>query len=122
MMNDDGLSGASPFARFVDLSVEAKSADDRAGSDFHGGSMFEERLEREANRLAATRENAGGVNVAVDVGMVGDAVVFGNILRTAPAEKFVLDGFAVGMFANAALTRMALQGCAGFSCRGLAGL
>jgi hypothetical protein len=83
--------------------------------------LFEERFEGEANRLAATREYARGVDVAVDGGVVRDAVVFGDVVRTVPAEEFVLDGFAVGMFANTAFTRMARQGCSRLSCRGFAG-
>ena len=110
MMNDDRLGGTDPFACVVELSIEANGADDGAGIDFHGRGLFEERLEGEANRLAAASEYPCRVDVTVDGGVVRDAVVFGDVVGTVPAEKFVLDSFAVGMLANAAFTRMARKG------------
>ena len=122
MVNDDRLSGTNPFARVVDLSVDASRVHDGVARDFHGVRALEERFESEANGLAATREYPRGVDVAVDGGMVRDAVVFGDVVRTAPAEKFLLDGVAVGMFAYNASPRMARESSARLSCRGFAGL
>jgi hypothetical protein len=81
------------------LGVEADGADDRAGVDIDGARLFEERFEGEANGLAATPEYSRGMSVAIDGGTVRDAVVVGDVVRTAPAEKFELDGIAVGMLA-----------------------
>ena len=122
MMNDDRLSGMNQFAVTVQLGVEANSADDGAGGDSDGVRVLEERFEGESNGLAATREYPRGVDVAVDGGMVRDAVILGDVVRTAPAEKFLLDGVAVGMFAYNASPRMARESSARLSCRGFAGL
>ena len=84
------------------LGVEAKSADDRAGVDLDGAGLFEERFEGEANVLAATPVYSRGMGVAINRGAVGDAVVFGDVVGTAPAEEFDLDGLAVGMLAYVA--------------------
>jgi hypothetical protein len=121
-MNDDCLSGADPLARFVDLSIDARGVDDGVGSDLHAIGALEKRLQGEANRLAATRKYARGVDVAVDRGVVRDAVFFGDVVRAAPAEESELDGLAVGMLAYVASARMARGGCSGLGCRGLARL
>jgi hypothetical protein len=122
MMNNDCLSGAYPLACFTDLSIDSRGADDGAGSDLHTGCALKERVEGEANHPATTGEYPGGMDVAVDRGVVRDAVFFGDIVRAAPAEESEFDGFAVGMFADITSTRMAREGCARLSCRGLAGL
>ena len=54
MVNDDGLRGADPVAFAVQLGIEANGANDGGGRHFYRVQMFEERLERDANRLAAT--------------------------------------------------------------------
>ena len=121
-MDDDCLSGAHPLARFVDLSVDASGVDDGVGSDLHAARALEKRFEGEANRLAATREYPGGMDVAVDRGVVRDTVFFGDVVRTAPAEESEFDGLAVGMLAYVAPTRVARGGCTALGCGGLAGL
>ena len=108
-MNDDGLRGADPVAFAVQLGIEANGADDGGGRHIYRVHMFEERLERDANRLAATCEQSGGVGVAVNRGVIREAELFGDVDRMAPVKEIVFDGVAVGMSANGAFARMALQ-------------
>jgi hypothetical protein len=102
MMNNDCLSGTDPFAGFADLSIDARSADDGAGSDLHTRRALKERFEGEANHLATTGEYPGGMDVAVDRGVVRDAVFFGDVVRTAPAEESKLNAGAIWMLAHVA--------------------
>jgi len=122
MMNNDCLSGAYPLARFVDLSIDARGANDGVGSDFHTRRALKERFEGEANHLATTGEYPGGMDVAVDRGVVRDTVFFGDVVRTAPAEESKLDSVAVGMLAYIASARMARNGRSRLCCGGSAEL
>ena len=49
--------------------------------------------------------------MAVNRGVIREAELFGDVDRMAPVKEIVLDGVAVGMAANGALARMALQVC-----------
>lgn len=52
--------------------------------------------------VAAT-EKAGGVGMAIDRGVVGDAVVGGDAVGAAPMKKVLVDCGAIGMATDAAL-------------------
>ena len=96
-----------PFSGVVDVGVGADGADDVTRRHLHVVGMLEDQFEDTAEVPPAQRENAGGVDVAVDGGMVGDGIVLGKALRAAPAEEILLDGLAVGMAADVAPSGMA---------------
>jgi len=108
-----GLHGVrlDPFAGVVDVGIDADGVDDVRGGDRNRFGLLDERTESEADGRAAAGEKPGGVGVAVDGGVVGDAVVPREGLRAAPAEEFLLEGVAVGVTADAAFPHVAPGRC-----------
>lgn len=104
------------MAGVADVGVDADGADDGGGRYSDGGGLLDERLKGQAERGAASGEEPGGVDVAVDRGVVGDAIVLGDLVGAAPAEEVLFDGVAVGMSAD-----IALAGVAGVSTVGTGG-
>lgn len=54
--------------------------------------------------VAALDVEASGVSMAVDGGVVGEAVFLNDGEGAAPVQEIVLDGFAVDMITNAAFS------------------
>ena len=93
-----------PFAVFVDVRVGVNGFDQGGGGDSYKFGALDNWFERGANGFSAASKNSGGMNMAVDGGVVGDFVVLGDAVRAAPAEEFLFDFFAVGMAADIAAT------------------
>lgn len=110
----------SPAAGIVELGVQADGADNVVAGGFYLTGLFKDGLQGSAHAVAALNVEAGGRSVAVDGGVVGEAVVLDDGKRAAPMKEISLDGFAVGVVANAAfsgvsgeLVRSGLPGAAG---------
>jgi len=55
-------------------------------------------------------EEARGVGMAIDGGVVGDAKILGDAFGAAPAEEFLFDFVALGMAADGAFAVVAEDG------------
>ena len=110
-MGDDYLFGrVNPPAVVGEAGVGADGSEDGAGGDFAGLRLFDDGLEGVAGEAGAFAEEVEGVRVAVDHGMVGDAVGEGELFGALPAEEILLDIVAAWMAANRALTGVAGNG------------
>jgi hypothetical protein len=112
----------NPFSELIDVRVGVHGFDDGSSCNFNDFSAFDNGFERDADSFSAASENAGGVDVSVDGGMVGDAVLAGDLVRAAPTEKFVFDGFSVGMAADLASAGVRAHGRAGSRLGGATGI
>lgn len=104
----------NPFSNLVYVSVGVYGLDERGSCNFDYFRALNNRFQGDADGFSATGENAGGVDVAVNGGMVGDAVLPSDLVGTAPAEKFVFDGFAVRVAADVAAAGVRAHRGAGF--------
>ena len=114
VLDDYGVLGGmvDPFAEFVDVGVGVNGFDQGGRGDFHILGAFDDGFERGANGFSAASKDSGGMNVAIDGGVVGNFVVLSDAVRAAPAEEFLFDVFAVRMTADIATTRMRTHFCA----------
>ena len=112
VLDDDDVAGGrlDELAVVVDAGVKADGVDEGVGGDPDRLGALDERFERHAEIGPAAGENSGGMDVAIDGGVVRDAVFFGESVRALPAEEAVLDGFALGMAADIALARVPRDG------------
>jgi len=94
----------------VELRKKFDSADDCVGCNFDRHGMLDDGRQREANGVGAAVEESCGVGVAVDRGVVGDAVVLGDLVGATPAQEVLLDGFAVGMATDVAFSIVPRRG------------
>ena len=92
----------NPFSELIDVSVGVHGFDDGSRCNFHDFGTFDNRFESDADGFSAASEDAGSVDVTVNGGMVGEAVLPSDLVGAAPAEEFVFDGFTVGMTAHVA--------------------
>ena len=124
MLDDDDVLGwmLNPLSELVDVGVGVHGFDNGSSCNFNDFCAFDNRFERDTDGFSAASENAGGVDMAVNGGMVGDAVLPGDLVRAAPAEKFVFDGFAVGVAADVAPAGVGAHGRARFRLGGATGL
>jgi hypothetical protein len=99
-----------PLAIGIDMRGGDDGADDGVRGDLDHRGLFDDVGERGTNAGAAAVEKSGGVGVAIDGGVVGDAVVGGDGVRAAPVEVVLLDKVAVGMAADGALALVAREG------------
>jgi len=106
VLDDYGVLGGmvDPFAVFGDVGVGVNGFDQGGSGDSYKFGAFDNWFERCADGFSAASKNSGGMNMAVDGGVVGDFVVLGDAVRAAPAEEFLFDFFAVGMAADIAAT------------------
>src|SRR5271170_622317 len=78
----DVLGGMfNPFSELVDVGVGVYGFDDGSRCNFDDFGAFDNRFERDTDGFSAASENAGGVDMAVNGGMVGDAVLPGDLVR-----------------------------------------
>ena len=106
VLDDYGVLGGmvDPFAEFVDVGVGVNGFDQGGRGDFHILGAFDDGFERGANGFSAASKDSGGMNVAIDGGVVGNFVVLSDAVRAAPAEEFLFDVFSVRMAADIAAT------------------
>jgi hypothetical protein len=107
----------NPFSELIYVSVGVHGFDDGSRCNFNDFGTFDNRFERDADGFSATSEDAGSVDVTVNGGMVGEAVLPSDLVRAAPAEEFVFDGFAVGMAADVTPSGVRPHGRAGSQLR-----
>jgi hypothetical protein len=105
---DDLISGRlDPLA--VEDGWELDGLQDGMGVYVHDGvALFEDAIESEMDTIAAALEKPGGVDVAINRGMIGEAVLGGDAVWAEPAEEIVFDVLSAGVAANLALTRVAV--------------
>ena len=103
-----------PLSELVDVSVGVHGFDDGGSCNFDDFRALDNRFERDADGSSAAGKNAGGVDVAVDRGVVWNTVLPSYLIRAAPAEKFVFDGFAVGVATDVAAAGVRTHRRAGF--------
>jgi hypothetical protein len=119
----DVLGGMlNPFSELVDVSVGVHGFDDGRSCNFDDFCTLDNRFQGDANGFSATGKNACGMDVAVDRRVVWNTVLAGDLVRTAPAEKFVFNGFAVGMAADVAPASVSAHCRARFRLGGATGL
>ena len=97
------------MAEFVDVSESPYGADDGVTGDSGFVGALQKGAEDGAGRGVSFMTKTEGVDVAVDGGVVGDVVVASDGVWAMPVEVVLFDGVALGMAANAALTRMAAR-------------
>ena len=116
VLHNDDVGGwmFNPFSELVDVSVGVHGFDDGSRCNFDDFRALDNGFQGNANGFSAAGENAGGVDVAVNRGVVWNTVLAGDLVRTAPAEKFVFDGFAVGVATDVAPAGVRTHGRAGF--------
>jgi hypothetical protein len=73
-----------------------------------GVAPFEDAIESEMDTFAAALEEPGGMDVAIDRGMIGEAVLLGDEVWAEPVEEILFDVLSPGVAANLALTRVAV--------------
>src|ERR1700689_2504125 len=113
--NYDVLGGMlNPFSELVDVSVGVHGFDDGGSCNFDDFRALDNRFERDADGSSAAGKDSGGVDVAVDRGVVWNTVLPSDLVRAAPAEELVLDGFAVWMATDVAPAGVSTHGCARF--------
>jgi len=105
---DDVISGRlDPCA--VEDGGELDGLQDGIGAYVRDGvALFEDAIESEMDTIAAALEEAGGMDVAINRGMIGEAVLRSDAVWTEPAEELLFDVQSPGMAANLALTRVAV--------------
>src|SRR5580658_6411045 len=69
---------------------------------------FDDAVESEMDTFAAALEEPGGMDVAINRGMIGEAVLRGGAVWAEPAEEILFDVLSPGVAANLALTRVAV--------------
>jgi hypothetical protein len=116
VLHNDDVGGwmFNPFSELVDVSVGVHGFDDGGRCDFDDFRALDNGFQGNANGFSAAGENAGGVDVAVNRGVVWNTVLPSYLIRAAPAEKFVFDGFAVGVATDVAAAGVRTHRRAGF--------
>jgi hypothetical protein len=106
MFDDVFLRRLDPAAVFGETAVGADGADDAAGRGLHLTSALDDEFKRAADMASAAVEETGGVRMAVESGVVRDAVFLDDLGGAAPVEEGFFDGGAVGVFADGAASRV----------------
>ena len=107
VLDDVAANGRGPLALVVDLGVEADGGDDGASGGADAFGLLDEVFEGGAQRGAALGAKAGGVDVAVNHGVMGNFVFVGDFFGAEPAEVVLVNEFAVGVMANRAFAGVA---------------
>lgn len=99
-----------PAASIVEMGVCA----DGAGDDIELFEraivrFFEASFEDAGEFEPAPLEESGGMDVAVEGGAAGEAVIVDDFTRLAPADEIAFDGVAVGMRTDRAKARVAFD-------------
>jgi hypothetical protein len=95
--------GLLPAALVIEVSISADGTDDVEIRGLGLVGALEDSLECGSDGEATTGGEAGGVEVAIDGGVIGDAIVAGKLFRAPPAKVVLLDAVAFGMAAHPAL-------------------
>jgi len=87
VLHNDDVGGwmFNPFSELVDVSVGVHGFDDGGRCDFDDFRALDNGFQGNANGFSAAGENAGGVDVPVDGGMVWNTVLPSDLVRAAPA-------------------------------------
>jgi hypothetical protein len=101
--------GLLPAALVIEVSIGADGTDDVEIRGFGLVGALEDSLECGSDGEATAGGEAGGVDVAVNGGVVGDAIVAGELFRAPPAEEVLLDIVAFGVAAYPALKLVVSQ-------------
>ena len=82
----DVLGGMfDPLSELVDVGVGVHGFDEGRRCNFNHLRAFDNRFQGNANGFSAAGENAGGVDVAVNRGVVWNTVLPSYLIRAAPA-------------------------------------
>ena len=106
---DDALWGVDPAAFGGEAGVGAHGAEDDAAGYVHVVDLLDEGIERCVGILAAAGGEAGGMGVAVDRGVVSQAVFLHDLAGVTPDEVIGFDFFAARVAADTALTGVAVE-------------
>ena len=83
-MMDHVIRDIDQLAVAIETRKELDGADDGVGRNFDGHGALDYGREREANRIGAALEKTQGMGMAVDRRVVGDTVVFRDLVSAAP--------------------------------------
>ena len=112
-MSDERRAGPSgrpdPFSGVTDVGVGADGAYDGASGDCGFACALEQVFERGADLPLAPSPEAGGTGMAVNGLAVGEVVLVGDHVGTAPMKEGSLDGAALRVAADRALARVAVK-------------
>lgn len=115
MVSDEWRAGRSgrfdPFSGFVDVGVGADGAYDGASRDRDFARVLDDSIERETEIPFAPSPEAGGMGMAVNGLAVGEIVLVGHNVGTAPMEESCLDGASLRVAADTALARVTVKIC-----------
>lgn len=92
-----------PAALVIEVSIGASGADDVEIRGVGLVGALEDSLDCGSDREATTGGEAGGVEMAVNGGVVGDAIVACQLFRAPPSEEGLLDVVPFRMAADPAL-------------------
>ena len=104
---DDALWGVDPASFGGEAGVGAHGAENDAAGYLHVVNLLDEGIERRVDIFAAAGSKAGGMGVAVDRGVVSQAVFPHDLAGVTPNEEVRFDFFAAGVAADTALTGVA---------------
>ena len=104
---DDALWGVDPASFGGEAGVGAHGAEYDAACYLHVVNLLDDGIERRVDIFAAAGGEAGGMGVAVDRGVVSQAVFAHDLARVTPDEEVRFDFFAARVAADTALTSVA---------------
>jgi hypothetical protein len=104
---DHALWRVDPASFRGEAGVGAHGAEDDAAGYLHVVNLLDDGIEHRVGILAAARGKAGGVGVAVDRGVVSEAVFLHDLAGVTPDEEVGFDFFAARVAADTALTGVA---------------
>ena len=106
-MVDDALWGVDPASFGGEAGVGAHGAEYHAAGYLHVVDLLDDGIEHSVGILAAAGGEAGGVGVAVDRGVVSEAVFLHDLVRVTPDEVVRFDFVTARVAADTALTGVA---------------
>ena len=89
------------------MRADADGSDDRAGGRFDGLRLLDKVFESGVEVGLTPGDEAGGICVAVNRGVVGEAEFVDDTVGVAPAEEGVFEVFALRAAADVALASVA---------------
>ena len=104
---DDALWGVDPASFGGEAGVGAHGAEYDAACYLHVVNLLDDGIEGRVNIFAATGSKAGGMGVAVDCGVVSQAVFAHDLAGVTPDEVVRFDLLAARVAADTALTGVA---------------
>ena len=107
---DDALWGVDPASFGGEAGIGAHGAEDDAAGYLHGVNLLDDGIKDGVGILAAAGSEAGGVGVAVDRGVVSQAVFAHDLAGVTPDEEVGFDFFAARVAADATLTGVKKSG------------